>query len=52
MMTLRQMKLNACYVNVLENNKWVKTQSNLLKPGDIIEIESSSSVRPYEDIHS
>lgn len=51
MMTLRQMKLNPCYINVLENNKWIKIQSNQLKPGDVIEIESSSQVRPFEDLN-
>lgn len=50
-MTLRQMKLNPCWVNVYKEQKWQLVNSALLKPGDIIQVDTASQAKPVLDIH-
>lgn len=49
MMTMRQMKLNPCYVKVWQEDRWVKVPSSTLRPGDVVQVESAHSVKPVED---
>lgn len=49
MLTLRQMKLNPCYVTVYRNKQWTKVSSENLVPGDIVMIQTADQAKPIKE---